>query len=145
MPLILQRGASVQAPYTPAGADLIADLKASGGLTFSGACHHFVDTTSVIMALSGIASASNFFSFVFSFSKAFRRSASNAFSPPYPFVEGCAADPHLRHTSAAFAGFLLPQHSDDLFLREPARLHAIPLRSDRLYQYWEEICGAQVS
>jgi len=67
----------------PPLADLMGDLKVSDGLTPGGGRHHFFAATSLSMALSSIASASNFFSFVLSSSSAYRRFASDTSSPPY--------------------------------------------------------------
>jgi hypothetical protein len=58
------------APSATPLADLIGDLKVSDGLKPGCGRHHFFDATSLSMALSSIASASNFFSFVFSSSSA---------------------------------------------------------------------------
>src|SRR5215471_6228709 len=113
----------------PPLADLIGDPKVSDGLTPGGGRHHFFEAMSLSMALSSIASASNFFSFAFSSSNAFRRLASDTSSPPYLalFVESCAADPvFAAHIGRLRPGLLLSQDPDDLFFREPARLHVHP-------------------
>jgi hypothetical protein len=82
------------------------------------------------MALSSIASASNFFNLAFSSSNAFRRLASDTSRPHYlgfHFVEGGAADPlFATNVRRLRPSFLLPQDPDDLVFREPARLHVHP-------------------
>ena len=111
----------------PPLAHLEGTLQVSDGLSPRGGRHHFFEATSFSMALSSIASASSFFSLAFSSSSAFSRLASDTSSPPIlglPLVEGRAADPVLAADIRRLrARLLLPQDPDDLFFREPARLH----------------------
>jgi hypothetical protein len=59
-----------------------------------------------------------------------------------PFVERRAADPMLTtHVGRLRSGLMLPQNPDDLFFREPARLHVHPLPGDGLYPFLAEISG----
>jgi hypothetical protein len=73
-----------------------------------------------------MASASSFFSLLFSSSSAFRRLASETSMPPYLAFQlySVASDtPCLRARSAVLAPLMLLQHTDNHLFREPCALH----------------------